>query len=191
MPSPLSGPGHRSAVSAEPVSVANCRTLRRIASSNRVALAAGDTFVIPAGDWYINLGFYCVLQYPRSRHQRLGDGTPASASPAGCISSSPTVSTAASANLTGFAWSASVINGGTNTCRPRPPSPRLGASPSTVPTLVPIVGGALALIGAFTLDVRPRALATALLRSIMIPPPPPASDNAERCRRHSGQRDTR
>jgi len=33
------------------------------ASSNRVPLAPGDSFVIPAGDWYINLGFYCVLQY--------------------------------------------------------------------------------------------------------------------------------
>ena len=34
------------------------------ASSNRLALAPGDSFVLPAGDWYISLGMYNVLQYP-------------------------------------------------------------------------------------------------------------------------------
>src|ERR1700690_2019749 len=33
------------------------------ASSNRLALAPGDSFVIPAGDWTISLGMYCVLEY--------------------------------------------------------------------------------------------------------------------------------
>ena len=32
-------------------------------SSNRLALAPGESFVLPAGDWYVNLGLYNVLQF--------------------------------------------------------------------------------------------------------------------------------
>src|SRR5689334_7313589 len=32
-------------------------------SSNRITLNQGDTFVIPAGDFFISLGGYLVLQY--------------------------------------------------------------------------------------------------------------------------------
>ena len=31
--------------------------------TNRVTLNASDVLVIPAGDWYINTGMYCVVQY--------------------------------------------------------------------------------------------------------------------------------
>mgnify|MGYP001611893250 FL=1 len=33
------------------------------AATNRIALAPGDTLPIPAGDWFVNLGQYCVLQF--------------------------------------------------------------------------------------------------------------------------------
>lgn len=33
------------------------------ADTNRVALAPGDTLPIPAGEWFVNLGQYCVLQF--------------------------------------------------------------------------------------------------------------------------------
>lgn len=32
-------------------------------SSSRIALAPGDSMVIPAGDWYVNTGSYLILQY--------------------------------------------------------------------------------------------------------------------------------
>ena len=32
-------------------------------STNRIALAPGDTLPIPAGDWFVNLGQYCVFQF--------------------------------------------------------------------------------------------------------------------------------
>ena len=33
------------------------------ANNNRLALAPGDTLPIPAGDWLINTGQYCVIQF--------------------------------------------------------------------------------------------------------------------------------
>ena len=33
------------------------------ASSNKLGLAAGEVFVLPAGDWYVSLGFYLIIQY--------------------------------------------------------------------------------------------------------------------------------
>src|ERR1035437_10933046 len=83
------------------------------ASSNRLALAPGDSFVLPAGDLYIGLGMYNVLQFQdpvtnvwvtaagaafnRGLHFIKSDGF-----------------TSRLANLTGCVISASVINGGTN-----------------------------------------------------------------------------
>ena len=32
-------------------------------SSNRLGLAPGETFMIPAGNWYVDVGSYLVLQY--------------------------------------------------------------------------------------------------------------------------------
>ena len=32
-------------------------------SSNKICLAPGETLPIPAGDWYVNIGQYCVLQF--------------------------------------------------------------------------------------------------------------------------------
>src|ERR1700690_1331105 len=31
--------------------------------TNRIALAPGDTLPVPAGDWFVNVGQYCVLQF--------------------------------------------------------------------------------------------------------------------------------
>src|ERR1700752_3224846 len=62
MPNPLSGPGvglpfpqnlYPSDLYNAPID----------ASSNRLALAPGDSIVLPAGDWYISPGFYNVIQF--------------------------------------------------------------------------------------------------------------------------------
>lgn len=62
MSTPLSGPGlglplpqnlYPSYLNNAPVDV----------PTNRLALAAGDVYVIPAGTWFVNVGSYCILQF--------------------------------------------------------------------------------------------------------------------------------
>lgn len=62
MPTPLSGPGtglplpqnlYPSELINAPLDCAN----------NQIALAPGDAMPIPAGDWYVSLGMYCLLQF--------------------------------------------------------------------------------------------------------------------------------
>src|SRR5215472_9830808 len=62
MPGPLAGPGQglQYPQNLYPSELANSPY---DASSNKVALAGGQSFVIPRGDWIITEGMYCVLQY--------------------------------------------------------------------------------------------------------------------------------
>src|ERR1700687_2196648 len=62
MPVPLAGPGqvlplpqylYPSQLPGVPIDV----------STNEVCLAPGESLVVPAGDWYISLGMYCIFQY--------------------------------------------------------------------------------------------------------------------------------
>ena len=62
MPAPLSGPGlglapnqnlYPSELNNAPYDIA----------SNRQALAGGESIVLPAGDWYVSLGMYLILQF--------------------------------------------------------------------------------------------------------------------------------
>ena len=81
-------------------------------SSNRLALAPGDTFVIQAGDWIIGLGMYCVLQF-------LDPVTNVWVTPSGAAWTrgmqlvSADGFTVRVANLTGCVVSAAVVVGGT------------------------------------------------------------------------------
>src|SRR5580704_4187760 len=123
------------------------------ASSNRLALAPGDSFVMPAGDWIIGLGMYCVLQF-------LDPVTNAWTTPSGaawnrgmqlvsCDGFSVRI-----ANLTGCVVSAAVINGGTGYVQATTTITAIGSfSNGAAPTLLPIVGGALGVNGTFTLAV--------------------------------------
>lgn len=62
MPSPLSGPGVGLNINQflYPTELANAPY---DIGTNRVALAPGDTLPIPAGDFYVYPGLYCVLQF--------------------------------------------------------------------------------------------------------------------------------
>ncbi len=146
-------------------------------SSNQLGLAPGDTFVIPAGDWYIGLGSYCVLQFldpvtntwnmvagaawTRGMHFVPSDGF-----------------TSRIANLTGCVVSASVINGGTNYVQATTTITAIGgfATGVAVPTILPVVGGALGAVG--TLTSTNAGAGYGIAPIIMIPPPPPAQVNA-------------
>jgi len=146
------------------------------ASSNRLALAPGDSFVIPAGDWTIGLGLYMVLQFldPVTNAWTTAAG---SAWNRGMVFLSADGFSVRIANLTGCVVSASVINGGSNYVQATTTITAIGAFVGAVPTLLPIVGGALGLTGTFTVDVPQKGAGYGVAPIVMIPPPPPAQSN--------------
>jgi hypothetical protein len=148
------------------------------ASSNRLGLAPGDSFVLPAGDWIITLGMYCVLQYldPVTNTWTMSAGA---AWTRGQIFVTADGFTQRIANLTGCIVSASIINGGTSYVQATTTITAIGTfGNGAAPTLLPIVGGALGLTGTFTIDVPTKGAGYGVPPIIMIPPPPPANVNA-------------
>ena len=146
-------------------------------SSNAMPLAPGESFVIPAGDWYISLGMYCVLQFldPVTNTWQVTAGA---ALNRGLHFVSSDGFTSRVANLTGCVVSASVINGGTAYVQATTTITAIGAFQSGValPTFLPIVGGALGAVGTLTSTNAGAGYGVAPL--ILIPPPPPAQVNA-------------
>lgn len=146
-------------------------------SSNRLALAPGDSFVIQAGDWIIGLGMYMVLQF-------LDPLTGAWVTPSGAAWNRGMMLVSADgfsvriANLTGTVVSAAVINGGTGYVQATTTITAIGAFVGASPTLLPIVGGAVGLTGTFTVDVPTKGAGYGVAPIVMIPPPPPAVTNA-------------
>ena len=148
------------------------------ASSNRLALAPGDSFVLPAGDWIISLGMYNVLQF-------LDPVTNVWSTSAGAAWDRGMQFVKADgfsqriANLTGCVVSASIINGGTGYVQATTTITAIGTfGNGAAPTLLPIVGGALGLTGTFTIDVPTKGAGYGVAPIVMIPPPPPAQVNA-------------
>lgn len=147
-------------------------------SSNQLALAPGDTFVIPAGDWSIGLGMYMVLQFldPVTNTWTTPSG---SAWTRGMLFISADGFNVRIANLTGCVVSASVINGGTGYVQATTTITAIGTfGNGAAPTLLPIVGGAIGLTGTFTVDVPTKGAGYGVPPLIMIPPPPPAQSNS-------------
>lgn len=145
------------------------------ASSNRQALAPGDVFVLPAGDWYVTLGLYLVIQFldPVTNVWVVGAG---SALNRGQVFTKSDGFTTRIANLTGCVVSASVAAGGSGYVQATTTITAISASANfTPPTLLPIVGGALALVGG-TLTANGAGYGVPPL--VMIPPPPPAQSNS-------------
>lgn len=148
------------------------------ASSNRLALAPGDSFVLPAGDWFVGLGLYNILQFldPVTNVWVNGAGAAGRYSQSFVKSDGFTVRIA---NLTGCVVSASVINGGTSYVQATTTITAIGGfvTGAAVPTILPIVGGALGLTGTFTIDVPTKGAGYGVAPLVMIPPPPPAQSN--------------
>jgi len=178
MPIPLAGPGQGLPLPQNlfPTQLTNAPA---DISTNRVALQPGDSIVLPAGDWYISMGMYLVLQFldpvtnvwqtvagaawTRGMQLILSDGF-----------------TSRIANLTGCVVGASIMNGGTNYVQATTTLTVIGAFQTgvAVPTLLPIVGGALASSATFSLAVPTAGNGYGIAPIIMIPPPPPAQANA-------------
>ncbi len=144
------------------------------ASSNRLALAPGDAFVLPAGDWYITLGFYLVVQFLDPVTNVWVTGTGSSLNRGQLFVKSDGF-TSRIANLTGCVISASVAAGGSGYVQATTTITAIGTFAGSAPTLLPIVGGALAVVGG-TLTANGAGYGVAPI--VMIPPPPPAQSNA-------------
>jgi hypothetical protein len=144
------------------------------ASSNKLALAPGDTLVVPAGDYIFGLGMYTVMQFldPITNTWVTAAG---SAWNRGMSFVSADGFTVRLANLTGCVVSASVINGGTGYVQSTTTITAIGAFTGAIPTLLPIVGGALAVSGG-TLTANGAGYGVPPI--VMIPPPPPAQTNS-------------
>jgi hypothetical protein len=177
MPIPLAGPG-QGLPYPQNYYPSQLQNAPNDPSTNKIGLAPGDSFVIPAGDWFLSLGMYMVMQFldPVTNAWYTAAGA---AWNRGTMFLSADGFTARIANLTGCVVSASVINGGTNYVQGTTTITAIGAfSPNGVPTLLPIVGGALGLTGTFTVDVPTAGAGYGVAPIIMIPPPPPAQANA-------------
>jgi hypothetical protein len=175
MPVPLAGPG-QGLPAIQNLYPSQLQNAPSDPSSNRLALAPGDSIVLPAGDWWIGMGMYLVLQY-LDPVTNTWTTVPGAAWTRGMSFISADGFTCRIANLTGCVVSASVINGGTGYVQATTTLTAIGAFTGASPTFVPIVGGALGPV-AYTLTSTNAGAGYGVPPIIMIPPPPPAQANA-------------
>lgn len=136
---------------------------------NRVGLAPGDTLPIPAGDWFVNLGQYCVLQFldPVTNIWSMGSNAAWQGGHQFVVSDGFNVRVA---NLTSCPVQAVVESYGTAGTYLQSTT-TITATPGNS-TWLPIVGGQL------TPTVISAGAGYGVAPEIFIPPPPPASNNA-------------
>jgi hypothetical protein len=141
------------------------------APTNRVALAAGDAMVIPAGNWFVDAGSYCVIQYldPVSNTWR---ATPSAAWNGGYQFIKSDGFTARIANLTGCVYSIVPTAYGTGWVQATTSLTVVG--PSNV-TAAPLVGGQLTLVGGTLTSV---GAGYGMAPLVFIPAPPPPANNS-------------
>lgn len=172
MPQVISGPGVGLAYPSN-LYPSQLQNAPQDASSNRIALAPGDTFVFPAGDWYYSPALYIVPQFlDPVTNVWVTSSSAAYARGIQFIKSDGF--NARLANLTGCVISASVANAGTGYVQATTTITAIGTFAGAAPTLLPIVGGALNISGG-TLVANGAGYGVAPI--VMIPPPPPAQSN--------------
>jgi hypothetical protein len=141
---------------------------------NKLTLAPGDVFVVPAGDFMFSLGMYMIVQFldPVTGTWTMASG---SAFTRGMFFLSSDGFNVRIANLTGCVVSASVVAVGSAYVQATTTITAIGVFAGAAPTFTPIVGGALNIAGG-TLVANGAGYGVAPL--VMIPPPPPAQSNA-------------
>ena len=175
MPGNLSGPGLGLAFPQNlyPTQLQNAP---QDPSSNRLTLSPGESFVVPAGDYIFGLGMYLVMQY-LDPVTNVWTTAPGSAYTRGMMFVSSDGFTVRVANLTGCVVSASVVNGGTGYVQGTTTITAIGAGfTGAVPTLLPIVGGAIGPAGQ-TLTSTNAGAGYGVPPLVVIPPPPPSYAN--------------
>ena len=121
MPAPLSGPGLGLPL-PQFLYPSELQNAPNDAPTNRLQLAGGQTWVIPAGNWYITLGNSSIIQYldPITGTWTMGPSPAWTGSITYVKSDGFNVRIA---NLTGCPVSATVTTSGSAMCRRRPRSP--------------------------------------------------------------------
>lgn len=139
--------------------------------TNRLALAAGEVFVIPAGTWFIDPGSYCVLQFldPVNGIWSAGPGCAWLAGRQYVKSDGFNVRVA---NLTGCVYNIVPIAYGSAYVQASTSLTIIG--PSGV-SASPIVGGQLTLVGG---TLTSNGAGYGLPPLVMIPAPPSAANNS-------------
>lgn len=172
MPTPLSGPGIGLPFPQNlyPSELTNAPP---DASSNRIALAPGEALPLAAGDYYLSLGSYLVLQYldPVTNTWSMGAAAAWTGSIQFVKSDGFTVRIA---NLTGCPVSASITAYGSGYVQASTTVTAVGSTS----TWQPIVGGQLGTVGTFTIAIPTVGGGYGIAPILMIPPPPPAANNA-------------
>lgn len=168
MPTPLSGPGIGLPY-PQNYYPSQLQNAPQDPSSNKIGLAAGDTFVVPAGDWYLQPGSYSVLQYldPVTNTWNM---TSTAAWAGGIQFVKSDGFTFRVANLLNCPVGATITNAGGAYVQASTTIVATGGNS----TWLPIVGGALAQSGGTMTAV---GAGYGIAPIVMIPPPPPASNN--------------
>lgn len=173
MPAPLSGPGVGLQL-PQYLYPSELTNAPNDASTNRLSLAAGDSWVIPAGTWYVSLGNYLILQYldPITAIWTMGQAPAWTGSTVYIKSDGFNVRIA---NLTGCPVSATVTTSGSGYVQA---STSIAVTGGGGATYLPIVGGALGTVGTFATAIPTTGGGYGVAPILLIPPPPPASNNA-------------
>jgi hypothetical protein len=139
--------------------------------TNKVALAAGDAMIIPAGDWFIDAGSYCIIQFldPVSNTWR---AMPSAAWNSGYQFIKSDGFTTRIANLTGCVYNIVPTAYGTGWVQA---STSLTVVGPTNVAAAPIVGGQITLVGGTLTSV---GAGYGMAPLVLIPAPPPPANNS-------------
>jgi hypothetical protein len=170
MPGPLSGPGLGLQI-PQYLYPTELNNAPYDTQSNRLALAPGEQLPVPAGTWYIQLGFYLVLQYLDPVTGVWATGSSASYG-RGTIYVKSDGFNVRIANLTGCPTGAVIVAQGTNYVQATTTVSVVGGGGST---WQPIVGGGLGFASVVTANA---GAGYGVPPLVFIPAPPPASNNA-------------
>jgi hypothetical protein len=172
MTGPLSGPGiglqlpqnlYPSELTGAPID----------SPSNRITLAGGETLPLPAGDWYITLGNYLILQFldPVTGIWAAGAAAAWTGSIQFIKSDGFNVRIA---NLTGCPLNASVTAYGSAYVQASTTVAVTGGGGST---WQPIIGGQIGTVSTFSVNIPTVGGGYGVAPILLIPPPPPAANN--------------
>lgn len=169
MPSPLSGPGLGLAL-PQYLYPTELQNAPYDASTNKIALGPGEQLPVPAGTWYITLGFYLVLQYldPITGQWATGSSAAYGRSTVYVKSDGFNVRVA---NLTGCPVGAAIFALGSNYVQASTTISVVGGGGST---WQPIVGGNLGFASVVTANA---GAGYGTPPIVLIPPPPPGPNN--------------
>jgi hypothetical protein len=169
VPAPISGPGIGLQLPQYlyPTELSNAPY---DASTNRIALGPGEQLPIPAGTWFVGLGFYCVIEFLDPITGGWAQGNSASyVRQAGYVKSDGF--NVRVANLTGCPTGAAIVAAGTNYVQASTSISVTGGGGST---WLPVVGGGLGFSSVVTANAGAGYGAPPI---VLIPPPPPGANN--------------